>query len=160
MLVYIRVAVIFFLIYLALTADLSLSNLVVAAIVSGAIAVIVKPKPESLPLARLPQALLGIIRYTAFLAVDVIKCGITVAKIVLDPKLPIHPGIIAVKSGMKTELGTALSAHAITITPGEQVLEIRDDGTMYTHCLDAIASGAGAEAAQANRRQLLGQIFE
>jgi multicomponent Na+:H+ antiporter subunit E len=82
-----------------------------------------------------------------------------VAKLVLDPKLPIRPGIIAIKSGMTSEIGTALSAHAITITPGEMVVEIGDDGTMYTHCLDAVSSGEGGDSAQQTRRDMLQQIL-
>jgi multicomponent Na+:H+ antiporter subunit E len=160
MLAYIRVAVIFALVYLALTVNVEPSNLVVAGLVGTFVALVVNPRVQALSLARLPQALIGIVRYIIFLSVDIIKCGINVAGIVLKPSLPIRPGIVAVKSGMKTELGTALSAHAITITPGEQVIEIGDDGTMYTHCLDAVSSGAGADAAQANRREMLEKIFD
>ncbi len=105
------------------------------------------------------MALIGIAQYVAYVVVDVIKCGITVAKIVIDPKLPIRPGIIAVKSGLRSEIGTALSAHAITITPGEMVVEIGDDGTMYTHCLDAVGSAASADEAQRKRRAMLDKIL-
>ncbi len=160
MLAHIRVAVFAGLTYLALTFNLEPSNIVVAVLVGAVVAWLVKPKPEALPLSKLPQSLIAIARYLVFLSGDIIKCGITVARILIDPTLPIRPGIIAVKSGMKTELGTALSAHAITITPGEQVIEIGDDGTMYTHCLDAVSSGAGADAAQANRREMLEKIFD
>ena len=34
-------------------------------------------------------------------------------------------------------MATALSAHAVSLTPGELVVEIDDEGVMYTHCLDA-----------------------
>jgi multicomponent Na+:H+ antiporter subunit E len=94
------------------------------------------------------------------LRIDIVRNGIRVARIVLDPRLPIRPGIIAIPAGMKTELGVALSAHAITVTPGEQVAEIGDDGVMYTHCLDAVTSAEGAEEAQRKRRAMLESIFE
>ncbi len=160
MLAYIRLALVAGLTYLALTVNLALSNIIVAVLVGAGVAWIMKPKPQTFSLSKLPQSLIAIARYLVFLSGDIIKCGITVARILVDPTLPIRPGIIAVKSGMQTELGTALSAHAITITPGEQVLEIGDDGTMYTHCLDAVSSGAGADAAQANRKEMLEKIFE
>jgi multicomponent Na+:H+ antiporter subunit E len=120
--------------------------------------VLTGPRGAGLPLRRLPSALVALAVYVPRLIVDIIKCGITVAGFILDPKLPIRPGIVAVKSG-GNDVVTALSAHAITITPGEQVLEIGDDGTMYTHCLDAVSSGAGADAAQTARRELLEKIF-
>jgi multicomponent Na+:H+ antiporter subunit E len=149
-----------FALYLALTLNLALNNLVLGALVALLVYRLIRPgTARDLDLHALPRALVGIARYVLYVIVDVIKCGITVAKIVLDPKLPIRPGIIAIKSGFTSEIGTALSAHAITITPGEMVVEIGDDGTMYTHCLDAIASSAGGDAAQATRRAMLTRIL-
>lgn len=160
MLAYLRLAVICWLLYLAITANLEPSNLIVGLLIGLAIAAILKPLSQPLSLGRLPRALFNLAHYTVWLGIDIIRNGIRVARIVLDPKLPIRPGIIAIPSGMKTELGVALSAHAITVTPGEQVVEIGDDGTMYTHCLDVVSSAAGAEEAQRKRRAMLESIFE
>jgi multicomponent Na+:H+ antiporter subunit E len=160
MLAYIRLAVICWLIYLALTANLELSNLIAGLLIGLAIAAIIRPVSQPLAIGRLPAALFNLFRYTIWLGIDIIRNGIRVARIVLDPKLPIRPGIIAVKAGMKSELGVALSAHAITVTPGEQVVEISEDGTMYVHCLDVVSSAASAEEAQRKRRAMLERIFE
>jgi len=160
MLAHLRLTLICWLIYLAITANLEPSNLIVGLLIGVAIAVIVRPVSQPLPLSRLPGAILNLARYTLWLSIDIIRNGIRVARIVLDPRLPIRPGIIAIPSGMKSELGVALSAHAITVTPGEQVVEIGDDGTMYTHCLDVVSSAAGAEEAQRKRRAMLESIFE
>ncbi|PJF47460.1 MAG: hypothetical protein D6709_02925 [Chloroflexi bacterium] len=160
MLAYWRLTLICWLIYLAVTANFELANLVVGLLIGWVIAAILKPASQSLSLRRLPAALFNLAKYTAWLAVDIIRNGIRVARIVLDPKLPIRPGIIAIPAGMKSELGVALSAHAITVTPGEQVVEIGDDGVMYVHCLDVVTSAAGAEEAQRKRRAMLQRIFE
>jgi multicomponent Na+:H+ antiporter subunit E len=160
MLAYARVTVICWVIYLALTSNLEPSNIVAGLLIGIFIAWVVKPASQPLPLSRLPASLFNLARYTVWLAIDIIRNGIKVARIVLDPKLPIRPGIVAIPSGMHSELGTALSAHAITITPGEQVIEIGDDGMMYTHCLDAISSAEGAAEAQRTRRKMLEKIFE
>lgn len=160
MLAYLRLTLICWLIYLAITANFELSNLVVGLLIGLAIALILRPMSQALSLRRLPGALFNLAKYTVWLGIDIIRNGIRVARIVLDPKLPIRPGIIAIQAGMKSELGVALSAHAITVTPGEQVVEIGDDGVMYTHCLDAIASAEGAEEAQRKRRAMLESIFE
>jgi multicomponent Na+:H+ antiporter subunit E len=149
-----------FALYLALTLNLAPNNLIFGMLVALLVYALIRPGTKrDLDLNALPRALVGIVRYVIYVVVDVIKCGITVAKVVLDPKLPIRPGIVAIKSGMTSEIGTALSAHAITITPGEMVVEIGDDGTMYTHCLDAVSSGAGGDAAQKTRRDMLDQIL-
>jgi multicomponent Na+:H+ antiporter subunit E len=148
------------LVYLALTMNLAINNIVVALLVGVGVALFIKPERTHVPLSRLPRGIVTFFVYVALLILDVIRSGINVARIVLDPRLPIRPGIVAIRSGSKTELGTALSAHAITITPGEMVIEIGDDGTMYTHCLDAVSSGPGADAAQAKRREMLEKIFD
>jgi len=160
MLAYVRLVFICLLLFLALTENVELSNIVLGVLIGILVAVILKPAPENLSIRRLPMALFNLARYTAWLAVDIIRNGIRVARIVLDPKLPIRPGILAIKSDMKTELGIALNAHAITVTPGEQVVEIGDDGTLYTHCLDVVASAEDAEAAQRTRQRLMEGIFE
>ncbi len=160
MLVNLRLILICWLIYLAITANLEPANLVVGLLVGVAIALILRPVSQPLSPRRLPAALFNLARYTVWLGIDIIRNGIRVARIVLDPKLPIRPGIIAIQAGMKSELGVALSAHAITVTPGEQVVEIGEDGVMYTHCLDVVSSAEGAEEAQRKRRAMLESIFE
>jgi multicomponent Na+:H+ antiporter subunit E len=145
--------------YLGLTANAEVNNIVAGGILSVLVLILLHQARVSVDMNRLPAALVGVFRYAIYVIVDVVKCGVNVARIVTDPKLPIRPGIIAVKSNLKSELGTALSAHAITITPGEMVIEIGDDGAMYTHCLDAVSSAEGAEAAQKTRRDMLEKIF-
>lgn len=157
---YLRSIILSLLIYLALTMNLAISNIVVGVLIGIGVALFTKPARTRVPLSRLPQGIVMFFVYIALLALDVLRSGINVARIVLNPKLPTRPGIVAIKSGTRSELGTALSAHAITITPGEMVIEIGDDGTMYTHCLDAVSSGAGADAAQAKRREMLEKIFD
>jgi multicomponent Na+:H+ antiporter subunit E len=159
MMAYVRTTVIAMLIYLALTMNLEISNIVVALLIGIGVSLFIKPGHINVSISQLPRSIVTFFVYVVLLILDVIRSGINVARIVLDPKLPIRPGVVAIKSGTKNELGTALSAHAITITPGEMVIEIGDDGTMYTHCLDAVVSGAGADAAQAKRREMLEKIF-
>ena len=100
------------------------------------------------------------LRYVLVLVYDLIVSGIQVARIVLNPSLPIKPGIVAIHSTCWSEDATALNAHAITLTPGELVVEMSEDGTMYTHCLDASKSEEVLEQAQTMRVELLEKIFE
>ncbi len=147
------------LVYLSLTANLELSNVIIGLLLGAGVAALEYPRQGKLTARQLPGAARALLIYLASLAVDIIRSGIIVARIVLDPKLPIRPGVIAIRSEMG-HWGTALSAHAITITPGEMVLEISEDGVMYTHCLDVVSSGEGAQTEQAKRRALLAQIVK
>jgi len=156
---YVRTIFILLVIYLALTGNLQLSNIVLGVLVAGLAALLLRPQRGRMELRRLPAAIWATVRYIAILIADVVKSGVTVARVVLDPALPIRPGIIAIDSGCNSELGSALSAHALSITPGELVIGIDEDGVMYTHCLDATRSAEYVAAAQAMREDLLSKIF-
>lgn len=147
------------LIYLALTANLELSNLVLGLLIATGLTLLLQPPRGTIKLRDLPVALLALSRYIFVIAIDVAKSGVATARIVLDPALPVKPGIIAIPSGCCSELATALSAHAITLAPGEMVVEIGEDGTMYTHALDATHAAEYVVEAQRLRRDLLQKIF-
>jgi multicomponent Na+:H+ antiporter subunit E len=150
-----------FLVYLALTGNLAPTNLVMGALVAlGVSALLPKAGLPPLSLNRLPGFLWATVRYLFVVASDVVKGGIATARIVLDPKLPLNSGIIAIPSGSRSELGTALSAHAITLSPGEMVVAIDDQGVMYTHCLNVTDSEKMVAEAQKLRKNLLSRMFE
>lgn len=76
----------------------------------------------------------GII-YFPYLFWEMIKANFDVAYRVIHPKLPIKPGIVKVKTNMKSDLGKLLVANSITLTPGTFTLDIKDD-TMYIHWIN------------------------
>lgn len=154
-----RLTIPMFLLYLALTSNLAWNNLVVGLLLAAGLSGLLRPSLKPFPWRRLPGALLATFRYLLALLIDLITSGIQVARIVLDPRLPIQPGVVAIPSGCKSELATALSAHAISLTPGELVVEIDDNGVMYTHCLDATRAADYVAEAQQMRRELLEKIF-
>ncbi len=150
-----------FIVYLALTGNLAPANLVMGLLVSLGVSSLL-PKAGLPPFSfnRLPGFVWALVRYLYIVASDVVKGGIATARIVLDPKLPLNSGIIAIPSGSRSELGTALSAHAITLSPGEMVVAIDDQGVMYTHCLNVSDSEKMVADAQALRKNLLSRMFE
>ena len=147
-------------IYLAMTATLAPSNLAVGFLLALGSVWLIRPRSRSLPWRRLPEAAFAFLAYIFHLLWDLVRSGFQVARIVLRPRLEINPGIVAIPSGGDSELATALSAHAITVTPGELVVEMDDAGVMYTHMLDVSDAGAQVAAAQELRRALLQRIFE
>lgn len=150
-----------FLVYLALTGNLAPANLVMGVLVSlGVSALLPKMGLPAFLFQRLPGFLWATVRYLFVVASDVVKGGIATARIVLDPNLPLNSGIIAIPSGSRSELGTALSAHAITLSPGEMVVAIDDQGVMYTHCLNVDDSEKMVADAQSLRKNLLSRMFE
>lgn len=154
-----RIILPFWLLYLALTANVQLSNLVVGLLIAVAVNYLMRPQVPEADWRRLPEALVATVQYVVILARELIVSGIQVARIVLSPSLPIRQGIIAIPSKSESDLATALSAHAITITPGEMVVEIDEENVMYTHVLDVTKAEQHVDAAQQMRRDLLQRIF-
>jgi multicomponent Na+:H+ antiporter subunit E len=147
------------LVYLALTANLQVSNLILGAVIVVILTVLARPATPTLIWRHLPGALVAAVRYLWVVIVDVIGGGLTVARIVLDPKLPVRPGIIAIPTGLDSEIGVALNAHATTLAPGELVIEIDKEGVMYAHVLDATHPGDVVAGARRLQRELLSRIL-
>ena len=61
-----------------------------------------------------------------------IKANLDVAYRVLHPAMPIRPGIVRVKTTLKSEFARTLLANSITMTPGTITVDIIDDD-MYIH---------------------------
>jgi multisubunit Na+/H+ antiporter MnhE subunit len=146
-------------VYLELSSNFELSNIIVGLIIVTGIAKFVRPQHLPSDWRRLPSSVFALVRYLVILVYDVIASGIQVARIVMDPALPIKPGIVSIPSECESEMGIALSAHAITLAPGEMVVEIDEKGIMYTGCLDTTNSEKYVENAQKMRKDLLQKIF-
>ena len=148
------------LIYLALTANLEPINILLGAFLAGLAVYFVRPGRLFQNVKHLPQAIWAMFRFMIQLIKDLIESGIIVAKIVLSPDLPIHPGIIRIKTGTLSEIGEALTAYAITLTPGEIVMEITDDDEFFVHCLDARHSEKYIHDAQVLYEGIVTKILE
>ncbi len=67
---------------------------------------------------------------------ECIKANFYVAYLVLHPDMPIHPGIVKVKTKLKSNSGRTILANCITLTPGTLTVDITDDGHLYIHWID------------------------
>ncbi|MEM9069875.1 MAG: Na+/H+ antiporter subunit E [Myxococcota bacterium] len=79
---------------------------------------------------------LRLLGYLPWLAVQVLKANLQVAKLILSPDLPLRPHLIRVPANQRTVLGQTIHANTITITPGTISLDLRDD-VILVHALDA-----------------------
>ena len=70
---------------------------------------------------------LRIFFYLPWLFKEIVLSNIAVAKVILDPKLPIHPRMLRVSASQKTHVGQVVYANSITLTPGTVTLDVRDD---------------------------------
>ncbi|MDX1415484.1 MAG: Na+/H+ antiporter subunit E [Candidatus Promineifilaceae bacterium] len=146
-------------VYLALTGNFQLSNIVAGLIISTFVVWLLRMENKPLSLRAFFPAAWALVKYIVVLMIDLVISGLQVARIVLSPKLPIAPGNIAIPTRCSTDLAQALSAHAITLTPGEMVVEMGERGVMYTHALDATDADEYVAQAQEKREQMLIKIM-
>jgi len=74
----------------------------------------------------LTKALLYV-RFVVVLLIEITKANLYVARIVLDPSLPISPGLVRIKTGLKSEFLITLLANSITLTPGTLTVDVNKD---------------------------------
>jgi len=76
-------------------------------------------------------------RYLPIFLWECFKANIDVAYRVLHPRLPINPGIVKVKTKLKSDTALTFLANSITLTPGTLSVDIdRDNGILYVHWID------------------------
>ncbi|MCX5497601.1 Na+/H+ antiporter subunit E [Kaistia dalseonensis] len=103
---------------------------------------------EGHPVNRLGAGL----AYWPWLAVEIIKSSVDVARIILNPKLPIAPEMFETKVGPRTPVGVATYANSITLTPGTITVEVdRERDTFLVHALTR-AGADGVRGGEMDRR--------
>lgn len=88
--------------------------------------------------------------YWAWLAKEIVKANIDVARRILDPKLPISPTLVRVKTSQKSELGQVIYANSITLTPGTVSILV-SEGSILVHAV-ARELAADLETGEMDRR--------
>ena len=93
------------------------------------------------PFYRLPQMLV----YLGWLIVEVVKANIAVIARVLGPRHAIDPAVVRLRTRARTDLGKALFANSITLTPGTVTIDVQGDKVMVHALVREKASVASFE---------------
>lgn len=88
--------------------------------------------------------------YWPWLAWQIAKSNVDVARCILDPRLPISPVTLRVRAIQRTPLGRVVFANSITLTPGTVSMSI-DEDTILVHSLTS-ENAATLEEGEMNRR--------
>jgi len=156
--------------WMPLTANISAGSFFVGFLLSFAVLTLLfrsQDQPAKLDLRHLPDQLVAGVVYMLILFRDIYLSAVDVSKRVINPAMPMNPGIIAVKTQIDSgqladgsaEAIAAISAHGITITPGELVVDFENTTLMYVHCLDVTASLQVADSNQAKRMGFMRRLF-
>lgn len=74
------------------------------------------------------------IPFLGWLVFQIIVANIYVARMVVNPRLPLSPGIVKCSSGLKSDVALTTLATAITLTPGTMTMDVVGN-EIYVHCL-------------------------
>lgn len=92
------------------------------------------------------RQLLALLGYLLLFSGEIFRSAVHVARVVIDPRLPIEPQLIICRTGLQREISRVAFAHSVSLTPGTLTVDM-DGGTFLVHCLDEesaarIVSGA------------------
>ncbi len=80
---------------------------------------------------------LWFILYLPFFIWECFKANIDVAYRVIHPNRPINPGIVKVKTSLKSDAALTFLANSITLTPGTLSVDIDEEaGFLYIHWIN------------------------
>ena len=109
-----------------------------------------------------PVRIFWAVVYLVLLVVEIIRANFDVAYRVLHPKMPIRPGIVKVKTTLKTETAITALANSITLTPGTLTVDASEDGELYVHWINVKTSDVegATRAVVARFERVLAKVFE
>ncbi len=81
------------------------------------------------------KAVIFIPVYFIVFVLALVKSNLDVAYRVVHPRLPIKPGIVKVKTTLKSRVGRLTLANSITLTPGTLTVDVKDD-ILYIHWIN------------------------
>lgn len=94
--------------------------------------------------------LFRVLAYIPWLAWEIVKANLDVARRILSPDPQISPRLIRVPASQESELAQVVYANSITLTPGTVSIDLQG-GELLVHALHADAA-AGVEAGDMDRR--------
>ena len=111
-------------------------DLAAGVVVAAAVALLVRRTAQAgfAPWLK-PSRYLWLAAYVFVLAWAIVKANFDVAYRLLHPDLPIRPGIVKVRSSLKSPSALTALANSITLTPGTLTVGVTEDGVLYVHCI-------------------------
>ncbi len=90
----------------------------------------------------------GLLRFWAWLAVEIVKSSLEVAREVLRPRLDVHPAVVTIDAHDMDPVDQAVLGNSITLTPGTLTLDVHEN-RLLVHALTA----EGARALETGEMQ-------
>lgn len=82
-----------------------------------------------------PKRLYHFVLFTGVFLVELVRANINMMRYVFAPRIDIKPGIVKIKTKLKTPVGRLALANSIALTPGSLVIDV-DADSLFVHWLD------------------------
>lgn len=79
-----------------------------------------------------PRVLVYALAFLSVFIWELIKANLNVAWLVFSPRIRIKPGIVEIRTRLRSSMGRLALANAITLTPGTLVVDIKED-VLFVH---------------------------
>jgi multicomponent Na+:H+ antiporter subunit E len=123
-------------IWFAANSSLAPEPIVTGALIAAVLAYVFSRKSEAWRDIRFsPTRLHHFIKYSGAFGVELVLANINMMRYVFARHIDINPGIVEIKTKLKTPLGRLALANSIALTPGSLVIDIEGD-SMFIHWLD------------------------
>ncbi len=128
--------IIIFVLWLLLTWSLDLQGVIAGAIIAVLFAVLLSGLlPQRVERLFSPVRWFWALAHLVSLGFWIIVANLDVLYRVVHPNLPIRPGIVKVKTSLKSDEAKTFLANSITLTPGTLTVDIVDDW-LYVHWIN------------------------
>ena len=159
---YIYSFLVFFIFWVAFTTSLQTDELLVGAVVALIMAFYTGKQFSEGGLSNLSfRKVVFTIRYLFVFIWEMIKANVDVALRVLNPKMPINPGIVEVPTKLKSNIAKLALANSITLTPGTLTVDVIED-KLYIHWINVTTTNPeeAFEQISAVFEKYIKEIFE
>ena len=128
------------LIWVIANGTLALDTLIAGLVISAAIALAFASFARVYSVIRWsPRVIFYYLLYLGVFLIELTKANINVMRLVFSPRIEIEPGIVEIKTRLKSPIGRLALANSITLTPGTLVVDIQDD-SLFIHWINVSAT--------------------
>ena len=128
------------LIWLIANGTLAPDTVIAGAVISAVIALLFAAFSQVYSVIRWsPRVIYNYLLYLGVFLYELVKANLNVMRYVYSPHIDIHPGIVEIKTSLRSPMGRLALANSITLTPGTLVVDMRGD-SLFIHWINVTAT--------------------
>lgn len=125
-----------FVVWVVANGSVAPALLVLGAAITGVVAYVsARATPTWAGLAWTPDGLRHFLAYSLTFLRELVKANVAMLGYIYAPRIRISPGIVKVRTRLKSPMGRLALANTIALTPGSLILGMEGE-TLYIHWLD------------------------